>query len=383
MSDLTAVFHIGTMKTGSTSIQSFLELNKTSLQSNGIAPLVFGQNPNRTGLNSCGAYVYTFPDKTFGKKGALPDIFSDFSITEHAHLAAFKEAAKANLKTEIDALPDNVTRTIVSSEALSFASETQIAELKALLDTFVSNYKIVFYVRRQDKFLCSKYTTDLAKLETDTIVEYFQNSINLSSMYYDDLADKWAAVFGEECIFPRVFDRKELYGGDAVADLANFLGFPDMNKFSPVEPTNDSILPTAQETIRRINVLIRNSDREHRTKRMLQRTLRREYRGPGDKPSRAVVSAFLRNFEDSNERMRKRWFPHMSELFSRDLGEYPEHYVPPNPLDASESLMLLSEAFLAERKLLIDKHKTTLTKVKSNFREKLKPVKKLPKQKRS
>ncbi len=160
--------------------------------------------------------------------------------------------------------------------------------------------------------------------------EYHQNPIpQVASItpYYDYLAllNRWQAGFGRSSIVPRLFSRQDLIHADVCRDFLQAAGIPG-DEFRPVSRSNESLSVVAQAFLRMINPhipLYVNND-VNPLRADLVSLVESGRNGKGILPSRDQIAAFMAMFSESNELVRKEWFPDRSSLFSVDLSAYPE-----------------------------------------------------------
>ena len=199
--------HIGTMKTGTTSIQQVFDLRRAEL----LAQHAY--YPLSPGARAHELLTYA---ATEGRRGP-PDTDPFWKgMDRQARLAAFR----TDFDKEMREIPARVTKIIISDERFSFYLRTreEIAALKAMLTPYFENFTIIAYLRRQDSFLASRYSEQLrvgAVGEPDNRRELAR----LLDYDYQSLLDNWASVFGEKAIKPRLYERGEKGSFDWLATL--------------------------------------------------------------------------------------------------------------------------------------------------------------------
>ena len=201
----TLYLHIGSHKTGTTSLQNTLHSNSETLARNGYsyyAPAGW----------KC-IHPFMLRNKA---KGLVPN-----GMHFH-HLRT--------LLSEMSALQGDI---IASSENLSFVFElAQLRKLHRVLVRGFTQIKIVCYIRRQDSHVVSHHQegtkprrhaeTDLFGFESRAIPHWHkQHDLYLD---YNAKLAMWSEVFGRENIIVRVFDHRYLKDGDAVKDFLDIVG---------------------------------------------------------------------------------------------------------------------------------------------------------------
>jgi hypothetical protein len=350
--DREAIIHIGTPKTGSTSIQQVLRNRRRDILAQG-ALFPRSPGPGAGGIHSfltCAAErgKYRATDRMWG--GVPP--------------ARRLEQFLAELAQEMAACPDNVDRVIFSHERLSGALQTseQIARLRDILQPYFSRFRIVVYLRRQDTLLASQYTQMLRKGMLRDPSELFTHQNNLKYHDYDKLLTSWAEVFGEASIVPRIYERGPDGLFDSVADFLAVCGLSlTFEENDRLRTRNPSIKTAGQVILRQVGLIL---EQQGGTKvintpawRATRGAASRVLAGPGWTPTRDEAIAFMQQYEAGNEAVRQRYFPERDTLFSTEFANLPTYR---SDLPAEEYLqaacLALVEAFkvhsLRERKAL-------------------------------
>ncbi len=308
------IFHIGTEKTGTTSIQEMLARNQAALARQGFHVATCLGGPNHKYLA-----IYA------GSEAATRDLCAGVP----GGRAAVQATLPARLRAEVEALPPHIYTVIFSGEHCHgrLASAAEIRRLQDLTTPLFAAVTILVYLRRQDEVAVSLYSTrlrgerfDRAAIlpETDPLPERVR-------LYFDyhALVSAWAGVFGHEAMRVRLFEPASLLGGDAVRDFAAACGF-DAAALAPTPLRNRSLNAVAQELLRRIAARRRQMPAAAPPRPSLLPFLGADSLGPPRLPGRAAAARFLARFAESNERLRAAFFPDRPSLFSEDLGRYPE-----------------------------------------------------------
>jgi tetratricopeptide (TPR) repeat protein len=307
-----AILQIGTEKTGTTTLQHFLATNRAALKANGFLYPEFCGRINHTAL---AAYAMA-PDRRDGIRTAL----GCRSETDVEPMRARLRAAAA------EELAGNETVLFCSEHCHSrLIRPAEVETLHALLAPFFDDIRVAVYIRRQDRLALSLYSTKLKSGGHDRSIlppsgpddPYFN---------YDRSIGLWEAVFGRDNVHVRLFDRRELVGGDVVADFVATWGLAGRTPYRPVCDQNESIRPLAQEFLCRVNPRLETIEGLpiEDVRGPLAASLSRLLPGLGARPARAEAEAFLGRYRASNEALRLRHFPDRSTLFNEDFTEYPE-----------------------------------------------------------
>jgi len=313
--------HIGTGKTGTTSLQQFLHKNRLVLAKKGILyPRTFG----KTHQSKLAFYVWNFHKLDYLKKklGLLPRIAKKEGLISKDRVEDFRKEILSSFQKEIQ--NTNCTKLLISAEGLSshLRCIEDIQFLKKFLDDFVNGYTIIVYLRSQHERAVSGFSTQLSSGDSRPIL--FRKVLR-QRCNYEKLIGYWASVFGDENIIPRIFSRKELLDGDIKKDFVSLLGW-DWNDFEDVEMFNESMSAEAQKFLLEINKFLPRfiGNKVNKNRGNIGRRVSKNFKGKGLLPTRQEAENFFKIFKDSNEKVRQKWFPEKKELFEVDFDKYPE-----------------------------------------------------------
>lgn len=312
------ILHIGTEKTGTTSIQEFLHLNRRALASQGIhVPVRLGR-PEHIAL----AHAVLDEDKRFSRRNGPHGPGRTGAGRMRARAARLITAELARARAT------GARTVILSSERLGALIDRpeEMARLRALLSPLFQRVDIVVYLRPQPDFATSYYSTDLrnGSLRRSVLPDLDRSPRHAQRLDYATRLEFWAQHWPEAQLSPRLFTPDALPRGDVLAD---FFARADIDITGMPRPPrqNGTLGARAQLFLRRLNwrcakdpAFARRIDRA-----AILRNLEQGTTGPGRKPSRAAARAFLARFAEGNERIRARWFPERRTLFVAPLRDYP------------------------------------------------------------
>lgn len=240
------ILHIGPPKTGSTSIQYFLNSAQEELLSNGILYPIQGRP---VAGETYGFYKTYNGDRRKPRKGPTP---------AH-HLLAWSvrnvngidsDRYWFNIIDEIHSVKPNMT--IISSEGFSLCSHEQVAQVKKYFEDF--NIKIIIYLRNPFKKIASSYKHAVRHHSYSQSFSKFieeKYSTNDTRYNYNLLIDRWVSTFGKEQVEVKLFDKIVRNIGGLEKDLLEILEL-DQSQFKRyINPSPSNVAPN-DNTINKI-----------------------------------------------------------------------------------------------------------------------------------
>lgn len=330
-----AILHIGTEKTGTTSIQSFLTQNRQELRQFGYAYLESTGLPSNRKLAT-----YCFDSDRHD------DHHVALGIVESEKREQWRAQFEKDFDQEIRSLDGNIHTVFISNEQLHsrLFSLDEIQRVKHILARYFDSVEVYVYLRRQDKMACSLYST---ALKCGHSMEQVLPQVPDTDHYYnyEVLLDKWSEIFGQSNITVRVFDRKELVGGDLLSDFLNASNALDidLNKLELPGMENESLLPMAQEYLRMCNQVPGPASPKvsSNVRNFLISSLEELYGGKPRLPTRGQATEFYSKFSSSNNRVALKWLGRET-LFEEKFAEYPEAEIE-NALDLQMAVNISME----------------------------------------
>ncbi len=319
-----AILHIGTEKTGSTSVQNLLYKNTKVLKKAGF---LF---PSKT----CGL-ISNFRLLIYSRR--VPDLALMRLDRCHAvspeTVAEWRAQFKSRHYKEVETFQGRRSSSTVVYSSEHFHSRlVEIDDIKALLDFLAPLYdtiKVVCYVRRQDEMVRSAHNT---AVQGGLAKPLNIRSAMTTNPYYDylGLLDRWSAVFGRDNVFARVFDRDRMLGGDVACDFAHWSGIADAVEVDTLqrELSNPRLSHFALEVLRAFNALDPSDERfVSMDKETLRQRLINDLHDVQFKdnvhvsPSRAAASEVVSFHRERNELMAQKYLGGAG--FSENLSSYP------------------------------------------------------------
>jgi hypothetical protein len=301
------VLHIGTEKTGTTTLQEVLTRAAGDLEATGVHYLTTPDT--RAARDLAAAAVGDGWDEYLDGEIGVP----------MAERPAFATGVVDRVAREAARLDDGIHTVLVSSEHFSsrLTRNDQVAALAEMVAPLGDRTEIVCYLRPQWELVTSHYSTRLRVGETRTLEEVARDILRPGHPYVDyrGLLERYADVFGDDGIHVRIYDRDQLVGGDIVTDFADVVGL-DATLLTSVEleRLNTSISASGQHLLRELNHH-RDEIESPQEASAVVRSIAQAFRGPGERLSDATIGESESHFAADNEALRARWRPDLGALF--------------------------------------------------------------------
>ena len=239
----TLYIHIGTPKTGTTSIQNFCGLNREKLKEQGVLYPIMNYHYERKSVNRNGHFLIgTIKENGTRNKEKEKQVFN------------------SEMQYIVDCFKDYDT-ILISDESIWWATSTRRKglwkDLKKHSEQHNYQIKVIVYLRRQDQFMMSRYNQ---KLKTDFIAstqsfdEYFadMNGRFKCVMDYCERIDNIAKSISKENVIVKRFDRNYFYNGDLNQDFLHILGVKVDDSFQQLKETANTGISVQSGEIKRV-----------------------------------------------------------------------------------------------------------------------------------
>lgn len=222
LSNIQILLHIGTHKTGSTSIQSFCFRNRRTLLQQGLLyPETFvkwhGHHPLPWSVG-------------------LPHIHKDPSL-DITRIVRMIESEIASASAQ---------RVLLSSEDFEYLHREAVARLLSQFQE--AEVRVIAYLRRQDELLESEYAHNVVADEVryvGTIHDFYMSQNPIARYDYEELLNKWESGPRRPTITVRPFEPRQFHGGSLLRDFCHSIGVTWDDQYT---------LPTGNETNARLPV---------------------------------------------------------------------------------------------------------------------------------
>jgi hypothetical protein len=297
------ILHVGTEKTGSTAIQSILKDSYRELLSSGyLFPTNIGE-PCHIKLTAC----------ALGGLNNSP-IRKLLGIEEEETFRQFTENTRENLRSEIK--KTNPKTLIISDEHINahLAGAKLLAEYKRVIEQFGTVQVVIIYLRRQDYFRLSLFAEavksgNLTHFDINNLLPVFDSVP--PRFDYLNILQNLEEVFGKECLIPRVFDRSEFLDRNVVNDFIDVCRLPLSHQALNRNDKNSSIDGRVIRPLAKVSSFIQKSGLSNKLRNSIISRISGLFTGPPIVLEPDVHQSYMRQFEEQNRQIKKRYFEHL------------------------------------------------------------------------
>ncbi len=300
--------HIGTEKTGTTSIQQFLYENRQVFRNAGtMIPASLGRGNHRK-----------FP-AMFLAEDHVDDFLSALNLHDPQKrqnaVIRWKQVFLAELAHH---RPDKV---IISSEHLHsrLRDPREIRALARFLRRLFSSITIVLYIRDPLATAVSLYSTAIKAGNTLNAPPPPSDPYWNATVNHRQTIETWGAAFGLETLRIRLFETARFRENSLLSDFMHACNEPAQG-YSIPEPANKTLDQLGLALLARVNRLIPATlpdNRPNPARKGLLAYFERNYSsGPRYVPPPELARNYETAFRDSNEWVRQRFFASQHTLFA-------------------------------------------------------------------
>jgi hypothetical protein len=331
------VLHIGSGKTGTSSIQYFLRDNRERL---GELGYLYPKSPGRARHVRLGLFIQ--PDDTL-------DGFITWHRQRAASPAAFRKSFRRRLIREIN--ESGQSRVLFSDEGLYGSPKAALRRLRRFVEPIAGGIRLVVYLRRQDDHLVSRYQQVVKVGETKRLAEWVQEPEHSDTYDYDRRLRTWERLLEPDEFVVRRFERDSFVDGSLLQDFLDAAGIDARAKDMVQAPSrNASLDAEAVEFLRAYNIL-RVEDEGARVglidNRALVTRLAEVSTGPILTLPTPLLDRFMAQWQEANQAVARRYLYDASGVLFRTPRKT-EHttdtqYLDPDRLDHFTTLLDLPE----------------------------------------
>lgn len=331
--------HIGIEKTGSTTIQRYLEHNRDELLKQGhYYPKCLG--PRR------GSHYYLV---VFCRHN---DVFDDLrltcGVTNVEELQNFREKLTFDMQEEFSSIGNTDILHISSENCHSRLLGTDsIGYVKELLSPWVEDFKIIVYLRPQHEVALSLYSTDM-KLGGHAKNPFPEVDENNHYYNYYVMLKKWEEIFGKENLIVRRFGRDYFYKNDLIEDYLHITQVSKDN-LTDIKKENESLSPDALDFLGELNKYLPRfiDNKPAHVRKNIAEVMESVFPGKGPSASREDCVKFYNLFTNSNIKVAQEYFGD-NELFKINFEKY-ELANQKTSIDVNKAFMMFAEIWKSGR----------------------------------
>lgn len=312
------LLHIGTTKTGSKSIQSFLSSNRAKLKDKGYYyPFSLGSSNHY----KISAYASNFKNSH--------DLYRMAGVKNLSSLLFFKASIAREFRKEISSLK-KIHTVIISNEHLHSRCKNNksIKRIIKLLNGLFDEVQIVCYLRPPLDHVISLYSTFLKHGYKKDIDNFVLKRLSASPNYfnYKKYIGLWLKFFNKENIKIKLFDDTRHLKNGVLSDFLETAGiYEHEHVYQYNARKNLSLNPTGQKILQ-----IRNRMRKRKGLRLpidnkINVIIETEFTGKGILPSPSVAEKFHNSFTEPTEWVKKNWFPNRNDILQPDWDRFKEN----------------------------------------------------------
>lgn len=325
------IIHIGTEKTGSSVIQSFLQDNRKAFGKDGIFYPTLGNGGSQWEIVAA-AHPEPWKDASFR---------NEFGIENSNDHNSFKKDLTAALTDQFQHKKNQDTL-IISSEHFHsrLASSKAIALLKEFLEPWVEEFQVLVYFRRQDRVFLSLNSTRLKSGAKTPVMRLPITLENIPRYYrYDHIFKDWSDVFGKEAMIVRKYEEFSKNPDWIFEDFCKACDFSLAGKSIP-RRINQSLSEKGLQLLAGINTVLvpRSNAQDEKLRKAIVQFVSIAYAGKYHHVTRQEAMAFYKLLDEPN----RAFFEQISHItssiiFDDDFSEYPDT-VNPEDLSVQDAL---------------------------------------------
>lgn len=349
------ILHIGTEKTGTSSIQKFCLDNREQLLRQGV---YYPLSPADRLGNHIKLSAY------FQDSGWVRHLRRDLGITDPGQLKQFRRQFLFDLTKELSRHADKTV--LFSNEHLSMChDEDEIAKLAGLLKKFTRDIKILVYLRKQMDKQATLNATRIVRGEPGLKLNLTPAHLDSPNFDYLSMLDRWAKFFGKRNITVRPFERRQLVDGDAVKDFIDVLGLEGDFTFSRERNKRPSV-----ECVQFLTYMAKHlprmvDDAPHPYRRDLGDVVKKV--AEGEPYSCPQLQKFEPHFDESNAEIARKYLARKDGILFKNA---PRLDAEPPPLSVEQAVEIAAKLWIHQCKIIdrlgeeIDKYKALIRQLK-------------------
>jgi hypothetical protein len=331
------VLHIGSGKTGTSSIQYFLRDNRERL---GELGYLYPKSPGRARHVRLGLFIQ--PDDTL-------DGFITWHRQRASSPAAFRKSFRRRLVREIN--ESGQSRVLFSDEGLYGSPKAALRRLRNLVDPIAGSLRLVVYLRRQDDHLASRYQQVVKVGETKRLTEWTHEPEHSETYDYYRRLRTWERLLEPDEFVVRRFERDSFVDGSLLQDFLEAAGIDARADDMVQAPSRNASLDAEAVEFLRVFNIFRVENEGARVglidNRALVTRLAEVSTGPILTLSTPVLDRFMAQWDEANQAVARRYLHDATGVLFR-MPRKTDHttakqYLDPDRLDRFLTLLELPE----------------------------------------
>jgi hypothetical protein len=335
------VLHIGSGKTGTSSIQGFLHHNRDRLAALGH---LYPRTPGVTRHTRLGLFIQ-------------PDDGLDDRIAWHrqraASPAAFRRSFRRKLLREID--ESGLTHVVFSDEALYGSPTEALQRLRRFVDRIAGSRRLVVYLRRQDDHLVSRYQQVVKVGETRRLAAWARDPDHADTYDYHDRLRTWEQLLEPDEFVVRRFEPDSFVNGSLLQDFLDAAGIDARVENMAQAPSRNTSLDAESVEFLRLLNLYRVENEGAKVGLIYNRNLVKRLAEFSTGPVLTLPAPFLDEFmaqrEEANRAVARRYLRdatgNLFRMPRKTSNTTTEQHLDPDRLDHFLTLLELPEQIQA------------------------------------
>jgi hypothetical protein len=305
------ILHIGTEKTGTSSLQEFLYLNRKILARRGY---LYTKSAGLGNNRSLAVAAFNADRR---------DSFTRLhGIHDDKELIAYQTTTINALRAELKHVK-GIHTVIFSSEHIQsrLRTDDELSRLKNILNGLgFDQISIVVYLRAPAEIANSLYSTAVKTGSTKASPPGPDNKHWRNICDHRNTLVRFRNKFGLEVMVPRIYSKAELLNGSIIDDFAEAIGLPfSKDEYVIPRPQNESMTVIGLEILRRINQEIPVFRDDQRPNILRGNIVSYVLKHLNDGDRYGMPTDLRRQYEEafreSNEWVRSEYFPDRQVLF--------------------------------------------------------------------
>ena len=331
------ILHIGAPKTGSTAIQERLRALRSQLLARGVLVPESAGTVSHAGLSLWAGDVWR-----------VDSLRRAYGLRHSADFRAWRPVFQERLSSEIAG--SGVERVILSSEFLfqRLSTRREVARLHQLLRPLADEIRVAAYLRRQDRMALAMHAS--ACRHGARLPFSFPGVLRAGLFDFAARLRCWAAVFGDDALVVRPFERGALAGGDVIADFAQIADVPELTSCDgdgDARAANPTPPAAVLEFMRRLNLVLPRfiDGRPNPARGDLGDIVEGlDLHGPPLAAPEPAARRFYARFAAGNAEVARRWLGRADGRLFADLSfETPDPMTCGEPLDLDTAIRIAAE----------------------------------------